>query len=76
MYRPGQLARPKPIGNDWAGKISETRSDISGAYTWSCKYKKLIDLQIFSRIDKTLKKLYELQKLPQTSLYLDLHTYT
>ena len=69
ICRPGQLARPIQIGNDRA-ETSEVHSDISGAHIWSCKYKKIIDLQIFSRIGKTMKKLYGFQKLPQHQ-----HTY-
>ena len=44
--------------------------DFSSSRIWPCKNKKLIDLQVFSQIGKTMKKLYKSQIQPRTPAYL------
>ena len=55
--RPGQIARPMPIGRAGARKISEMRPIFRARRFCLLERKKSLDLQIYSRIRKTMKKL-------------------
>ena len=62
-YKPGQIARPMPIGRARTCWTSETHP-IFRAHTFCLiKKKKSLDLQVFSRIGTTMKKL---QWIPNT----------
>ena len=58
LYRSAQIAHPMPIGRVQARKISETRSIFWARTFCLVKQKKALDLQLFSRIGKTMKKLW------------------
>ena len=63
IYRPGQIARPMPIGGTRANKTCEMRSIFWARTFWLARKEKTLDLQEFSRIGKTMKKL---QGIPNT----------
>ena len=63
FIRPGQIVRPMPIGRAWARKTSETRPIFWARTFCLAKKKETLDLQVFSRIGKSLKKL---QWIPNT----------
>ena len=54
LNRPGQIARPMPIGRARVRKTSETRPKIRKFCL--AKKKKSLDLYIYSQIDETMKK--------------------
>ena len=66
-----KIAHPMPIGaqNSGAQNLRDV-SDFLRWHIWPCNNKKLMDLQVFRRISKTMKKLYKLQIQPQTPAYL------
>ena len=55
--RPGQIARPTPIGRAQVRKTSETPPIFRACKFCLTKMKKSLDLQIYSGIGKTMKKL-------------------
>ena len=57
VIRPRQIARPMPIGCARARKSSETRPVFRVRKFCLVKKKKLLDLEIYSRVGKTMKKL-------------------
>ena len=66
-----RIAHPMAIGaqNSGAQNLRDV-PDFLSSHIWPCKNKKLIDLQVFRRIGKTMKKLYKFQIQPQTPAYL------
>ena len=54
----------------WGAQNLRDVLDFSSSRIWPCKNKKLIDLQVFSRIGKTMKKLYKFQIQLRTPAYL------
>ena len=61
-HSPEQIVRQMAIRRAKAHKTSDA-PDISGAHISSCKKKKTLDPQVFSRIGKTIKKI---QRIPNT----------
>ena len=55
--RPGQIARPMPIGRGRARKTSETCPIFRARTYCLVKKKKSLDLQIYSRIGETMEEL-------------------
>ena len=55
--RPGQIARPMPIGRVWGRKTSEMRLIFRALTFCLVKGKNPLDPQVFSRIGKIMKKL-------------------
>ena len=66
-----RTAHPMPLGAQKSGAQNlRDVPDFLRWHIWPCNNKKLIDLQVFRRISKTMKKLYKLQIQPQTPAYL------
>ena len=57
FYRAEQIACPIPIGHAQVRKIFETRLIFRARTFYLVKNKKPLDLQVFSGIGKTVKKL-------------------
>ena len=55
--KPGQITRQMPIGRGRAGKASETCLIFRARTFCLLKKKKQLDLQVFNRKDRTMKKL-------------------
>ena len=70
-YAGQENVHPMAIGaqNSGAQNLKDV-PDFLSSHIWPCKNKKLIDLQVFRRIGKTMKKLYKFQIQPQTPAYL------
>ena len=67
--RPEEIARPMPIGRARAHKISDTRPIFRAGTFCLVEKKKPLDLQDFSQIGKTMKKL---QWVPNTIMNTNL----
>ena len=63
VLRPGHITHPMPTGRALLRKTIET-----------CKKKKKLNLQVFSRIGKTMRKLQSIQLLFEEHLILDTKT--
>ena len=59
-FRPGQIERPRRIGHARVRKTSDRRLSFWEGTFSIVKNKKPLDLQVFCRIDKTMKKLQEI----------------
>ena len=57
ISRPGQIALPMLIGRAWVRKTSKTRPIFRARTFGVVKKKKSLDLQIYSRLGKPMKKL-------------------
>ena len=69
IFRPGQTARPMPIRWARVSKTPEARPIFWARTFCFVKKKKPLDLQVFSRIGKTMKKLQRIPKpIANTSL--------
>ena len=71
MFRPGQIAHPMPIGR---AKPLRCAQFFRHAHFDMLKWKKTLNLQVFSRIGKTMKKSQSVQLFFEEHLILEVKT--